>query len=169
IELINFAIKRKVPILIGTTGFDSEQLAFIKKSSEKIPIFLSANMSIGANLLTKLSVYTAAEIHNISDIDIIEKHHKYKLDTPSGTALMIENAIELSLDQPCDITIHSVRSGGIYGEHQVLFASKDEIITITHTALSRTAFVRGAIEYANFICTKKTGLFSSLNTYTKIK
>lgn len=169
IELIDFAVETQTPILIGTTGFDKEQLEFIKESSEKIAIFLSANMSIGANLLTELSVYTASQMRTISDIDIIEKHHKYKLDIPSGTAIMIDNAIHLSLDQPCDINIHSIRSGGIYGEHQVQFASQDETITITHTALSRTAFVRGAIEYANFIATQKTGLFSSLNTYTKIK
>lgn len=168
-ELLDFSVQTQTPILIGTTGFDDEQLEFIKQSSEKTAIFLSANMSIGANLVTQIAVCTANQMNTISDIDIIEKHHKHKLDIPSGTALMISNAINLSLNEPHDINIHSIRSGGIYGEHQVLFTSQDETITITHTALSRMAFIKGAIEYANFISTQKTGLFSSLNTYTKIK
>ncbi len=174
--LLDYGIKTKTPLVIATTGITNENAEAIKMASEKIPIFQSANMSLGINVLINL-VRKAATIFNESyDIEIIEKHHNKKIDSPSGTAYMIANAINEEFNNSKEfafgregtnerrtkneIGIHAVRGGTIPGEHTVIYAGMDEIIEIKHTALSKKIFAQGAIEAARYIIGKDTGLYN---------
>ena len=143
--------------------------------SEKIPVFFSANMSLGVNLVIDLVKKAAKILENNYDIEIIEKHHNQKIDAPSGTALSIADSINEVLEQKQDyvydrhsrrkkrgkneIGIHAVRGGTFVGEHTVIFAGNDEVIEIKHTAMSRDIFGTGALRAARFICGKKPGLY----------
>ena len=175
-SLLNYATCRKIPIVICTTGFNEKQINKIKVAAKSIPIFFSGNMSIGINLLIELARKTASVLGSEFDIEIIEKHHNKKIDAPSGTALMIANAINsassyglnLVFDRHfCrkprsnnEIGIHSVRAGTIVGEHEVIFAGKNEVITLSHSAQSKEIFAVGAINAAIFIASKSAGLYN---------
>ena len=175
-KLLNYSVCKKIPIVICTTGFNNKQIDKIKNASKFIPIFFSGNMSIGVNLLIELSKKAAKALGQNFNIEIIEKHHNKKIDAPSGTALMIANAINScccqnfnyvydrhSFRKPRssnEIGIHSVRGGTIVGEHDVIFAGKDEVLTLSHSAQSKEIFALGAINAAFFLLSKPAGLYS---------
>lgn len=175
-SLLAFGQKRKMPLVLCTTGFSKEQVSAMKKVSEQIPVFYSGNMSIGVNLLIELSKMAAKVLGNNFDVEIIEKHHNRKLDAPSGTALMIADGISEALGEnmhyvydrhsqrkareQTEIGIHSVRGGTIVGEHEVIFAGPQEVITISHSAQSRDIFALGAIHAAEFLVDRKPGLYA---------
>lgn len=174
-SILSFAEKNNIPCVLATTGYSKEQIELIKETAKKIPIFFTANMSMGINLLSCLVKKASEVLGDGFDVEIIEKHHNQKLDAPSGTALMLANAIN-SVNQEkynyeydrhskrekrskTEIGIHSVRGGTIVGEHEVIFAGNDEIISISHTAFSKEVFATGALRAAKFIVNKQPGLF----------
>lgn len=173
--LLEYAVKNSIPAVISTTGLSDSQINLIKDASKKIPVFFSANMSLGVNLVCELAKKAANVLGDAFDIEIIEMHHNQKIDAPSGTALMIADAIKEELTDDIvyeydrhskrekrtkkEIGIHAVRGGTITGEHQVIFAGLDEIITISHSARSKELFATGAISAAKFICGKPAGLY----------
>ena len=164
-----------MPVVIATTGYSPEQIEKIKEFSKTIPIFFTFNMSIGVNLLCSLAQKAAKILGNDFDIEIIEKHHNQKIDAPSGTAIMLANAINTQFGDTLnyeydrhskrnkrpknEIGIHSVRGGTIVGEHDVVFAGRDEVITLSHQALSKEVFAVGALRAAKFISNKPAGLY----------
>lgn len=173
--LLDFGIERQVPLVIATTGFSAKDMKDIKSASDKIPIFYSANMSMGINVLLSLVKKSASILKNF-DIEIIEKHHNKKIDAPSGTAYMIANKINEELNNNMEyvfgryskkekregneIGIHAVRGGTITGEHSVIFAGPDEILEIKHSAASKSIFALGAINAAKYIIHKEKGLYN---------
>lgn len=177
IPLIDYCKAHNVPAVICTTGLSNEDIAALNDASKTIPIFFSANMSLGVNLLIALAK-RATEILGDSgfDIEIIEKHHNQKIDAPSGTALAIADAINDTLDHTYtyrydrstvrekrpkkEIGIHAVRGGTIVGEHDILFAGNDEFITLSHQATSKEVFANGAIKAAKFLAHKAPGLYN---------
>lgn len=174
--ILDFGISRKIPLVICTTGFSAEQREKMAEASSKVPILTSANMSLGINLILTLVEQAASVLGDGFDIEIIEKHHNQKLDSPSGTALMIADAVNARMNgrmeyvfgrhsrtarrQKHEIGIHAVRGGAIVGEHSIIFAGQGEVIEITHSALSRDVFAYGAIRAARFIVGKSPGLYS---------
>ncbi len=176
--IMEYAVKNNIPAVIATTGHTDEELEIMREAAKTIPVFFSRNMSIGVNLLIALSRKASEFLGYDYDVEIIEKHHRNKLDAPSGTALMIADAISETRDstsyvydrherrmvRPSDeIGIHAVRGGSIIGEHEVIFAGKDEVITISHSAASRSLFAAGAIRAAEFIVGKDAGMYSMDN------
>lgn len=173
--ILDYAIKNNVPSVICSTGHTPEEIQMINEASKKIPLFRSANMSLGINLLVILAKKAASLLEDSFDIEIIEKHHNQKLDAPSGTALLIANAINDTLSYDAEYTydrhkehkkrareeigIHAVRGGTIVGEHEVIFAGQDEIVSIAHRADSRFVFAKGAIEAAIYLANKAPGLY----------
>ena len=173
--LLNFAKEKKVPIVLCTTGYSEEQVELIQEYSKVIPIFYSRNMSFGINLLIELSRKATKVLGDNFDIEIIEKHHNQKIDAPSGTALMIADEISSLLNKEInyvydrhekrakrtksEISMHSVRGGTIVGEHEVIFAGEDEVITISHSAQSKKVFAIGAVNAAKFLKDKHPGLY----------
>lgn len=174
--LLEFAVTNSIPAVICTTGLNEAQINLIKAASSKIPVFFSANMSLGVNLVCELAKKAAKVLYDNFDIEIIEMHHNQKIDAPSGTALMIADAIKNELDDDIkyeydrqskrekrtkrEIGIHAVRGGTITGEHEVIFAGHDEIIKISHSARSKELFATGAVNAARFICGKTAGLYN---------
>ncbi len=156
-EELEFAIKNKTPVVIATTGLSENENNFIKRCSNQIPIFYSANFSLGIFIINKLIKQAKEFLGQEFDVEIIEKHHKLKKDKPSGTALMLAKSVSLKNDYP---VIHSVRAGNIVGEHEIIFAGTDEIISFKHTALSKQVFALGAIKACKFILSKTSGLYS---------
>ncbi|MBE3591578.1 MAG: 4-hydroxy-tetrahydrodipicolinate reductase [Thermoanaerobacter sp.] len=175
-NLVKAALQKKLPVVIATTGLSEEELKVIEEASKEIPIFKSANMSLGVNILINLVKEAAKILQQDFDIEIIEKHHNMKKDAPSGTALMIADSINQVLNykkeyvygrhtkteqrKPTELGIHAVRGGTIVGEHQVIFAGHDEVITISHSAQSREIFGYGALQAAKFIINQKPGLYT---------
>jgi 4-hydroxy-tetrahydrodipicolinate reductase len=171
-ELLNYCQINDVGLVIATTGYSDEQVSEIKKAAADIPIFFTFNMSLGINLLCNL-VKKAKSVLTGFDIEIIEKHHSKKLDAPSGTAIMLADTLNADKSKeyvydrhsvrrerdPAEIGIHSVRGGTIVGEHEVIFAGKDEVISLTHTAYSRAVFATGAVNAALFLQNKPAGLY----------
>lgn len=172
-NMLNFAVNNNIPIVICTTGYDDKILSQIKEASSKIPILLSSNTSIGINLMNDL-VSKMAENLNGFDIEIIETHHNKKVDSPSGTAKTLFNAINQTLENKMnlingregnhkrdknEIGIHSIRGGSVIGEHRVIFYGDDEAIEIKHSAMSKKIFVYGAIKAAKFLIGKKPNLY----------
>lgn len=174
--LLEFAVKNSLPAVISTTGLNDAQISLIKTASTKIPVFFSANMSLGVNLICELAKKAAKVLGDSFDIEIVEMHHNQKIDAPSGTALMIADAIKEELSQDTkyeydrhskrekrtknEIGIHAVRGGTITGEHEIIFAGLDEIIRISHSACSKSLFATGAVNAAKFLCGKNAGLYS---------
>ena len=174
-SMLNYALAHNMPLVIATTGYSEEQTEKIKKASEKIPIFFTFNMSVGVNLIAALAKKAASILGDGFDIEIIEQHHNQKIDAPSGTAIMLANAVNSvfgdSLNYEYDrhsvrrkrpkneIGIHSVRGGTIVGKHDVIFAGHDEVITISHEAQSKEVFAVGAVRAAKFLYGKKAGLY----------
>ncbi len=175
-EMLNFAISREIGIILCTTGFSKEQLARIEEASKKIPVFRSANLSMGINLITKLLKEAAVVLADAGfDIEIVEKHHNKKVDAPSGTALaladamneVLNNEYEYKYDRTAErvqrskkeIGISAVRGGTIVGEHEVIFAGTDEVIEIKHTAYSKAIFAKGAVQAAKYLPGKPAGKY----------
>lgn len=172
---LEYAKAASVPAVIATTGFSPEQKAELAAAAQQAPIFFSANMSLGVNLIIQLAQRAAQLLEDNFDIEIVEKHHNQKLDAPSGTALAIADAInavskaenEYVYDRHSvrkkrgkrEIGIHAVRGGTIVGEHTVIFAGHDEIVEITHKAGSREIFAAGAVKAAKFMAGKPAGLY----------
>ncbi|MDR3294119.1 MAG: 4-hydroxy-tetrahydrodipicolinate reductase [Clostridiales bacterium] len=175
-DILPYAIKNKLPLVLATTGHTPDQSEEIKRASTEIPIFMSSNMSLGINLLIALAKQAAGFLGNNFDIEIIEQHHNQKADSPSGTALSIARAINdvfsdnkefiygrcgnASKRRPSEIGIHAVRGGTIVGKHDVLFIGNDEVITVTHEASSRQVFAAGAIRAAEYIIGKKPKMYN---------
>lgn len=171
-----YAVDNRLPAVICTTGLSEEQVAALHKAAESIPVFFSGNMSLGVSVLAALTKKAAAILGDGFDIEIIEMHHNQKLDAPSGTALMLANAAkegvayepEYIYDRhdrrqkrdPREIGISAVRGGTIVGEHQVIFAGKDEVINLTHRAQSREIFAVGALRAARFLLGKPAGMYN---------
>lgn len=167
-EELEWAAKKDVPVVLGATGYSDKQLREIENYSKKLALFKSANFSLGINLLAKLARDCAKTLGDGFDIEIIEKHHSLKRDAPSGTALMLAKCVADGKEIICgrqgarrsdEIALHAVRGGTIVGEHEVMFAGRDEIITLSHSARSRAVFAAGALAAARFIVEKKAGLY----------
>lgn len=173
-----WAIKHNVPVVLAATGYSNEQLAYIDECAKKIPVFKTANFSLGINLLVKLVKEAAEVLGENFDIEIIEKHHNKKVDAPSGTALMLADGANSAFKdgkeylngregnlgkRGNEIGIHAVRGGTIVGEHEVLFAGEDEIITLSHSARSKKVFAAGAIKAAKWIVGKPAGKYDMKN------
>lgn len=174
-QILDFAISNKLPVVIATTGHTDEEFAKITESSKVIPVFKTANMSLGINLIIELAKKAANILQDSFDIEIIEKHHNQKLDAPSGTALLIADALSAELKyNPVyeydrhskrekrkfeEIGIHSVRGGTIVGEHEVIFAGPDEVVSVSHRADSRRVFAKGALSAAEYIANKDAGMY----------
>ncbi|MDY3910094.1 MAG: 4-hydroxy-tetrahydrodipicolinate reductase [Eubacterium sp.] len=175
-DLLAYSIEKKVPIVLCTTGYTEEQLAKIEAAAEKTAVLKSANMSLGINTLLKL-VQDAAKVFAAEgyDVEIVEKHHNQKLDAPSGTALALADSVNEAMGNPYEyvydrsqrrqkrdkkeLGISAVRGGTIVGEHDVIFAGKDEVITFSHTAYSKAVFGKGAVSAAKFLKGKVTGRY----------
>ena len=173
-EILKYAKANKIPIVIATTGFNEEELNQIEELSKEIPIFKSSNMSLEINLMSTL-VQKVAEVLKESDIEIIETHHNRKIDSPSGTAILLANAInevfngekEYNFDRMSkrekrekkEIGFSSVRGGNIVGEHSVQFFGENETLEIKHTSYSRQVFAEGAIRASKFIINQEVGLY----------
>lgn len=175
-SLIKYAVSNGVPAVIATTGYDDDQLEKINNASKEVAIFFTFNMSLGINLLIELSKQATKVLGKDFDIEIIEKHHNQKIDAPSGTAIMIANAISDTLEEKPlyeydrhskrekrpknEIGIHSIRGGTIVGEHEVIFAGTDEIVSIKHQAMSKKIFAYGAVNAAKFLSGKSAGIYT---------
>ena len=170
--LLKYATEKNIPAVIATTGHTPEELELITEASKLIPVFRSANMSLGIALLVELAK-TAAKTFPDADIEIIEKHHNRKLDAPSGTALLLADAVkEVRKDarfvygregqakrEPDEIGIHAIRMGNIIGEHEVIVGTDTQTITLKHEAHSRALFAEGAIAAADFLIGKPAGMY----------
>jgi 4-hydroxy-tetrahydrodipicolinate reductase len=180
--LLQGAVKRGLPVIVATTGLTEEDQARIGEAAGRIPLFKSANMSLGINLLSGLAQTAASVLGERFDVEIVEKHHNQKKDAPSGTALLLADAInEVFLGgkryvhgrhgrsesrETSDIGIHAVRAGSIVGEHEVIFAGKDEIVELRHAAASRQVFALGALQAARFLKGKPPGLYTMKDMIT---
>lgn len=175
--VVDYAVSRKLPLVLCTTGLTEEQLAHVEEASKKIAVLRSANMSLGVNTVFKLAALGAQVLAQAGyDIEIVEKHHNQKLDAPSGTALAIADAMNEVLNKEyaykldrCqerakrgkkEIGIQAVRGGNIVGEHEVFFCGPDEVIEIKHTAYSKGIFGKGAISAAAFLMDKEPGMYT---------
>lgn len=173
-NILNYAVKNKVPVVIATTGFSKEQLEEIKVSSTLIPIFRSSNMSFDINLMKKIVSEVAKKLKG-TDIEIVETHHNRKVDAPSGTAILLADAINEVMDEkldynfnrhdlhekrnPKEIGFSSIRGGNIVGEHSVQFFGEYETFEIKHTSYSRNVFAEGALKAAIFLANQKPGYY----------
>lgn len=173
--LLALSRRSGIPLVVATTGLSGDQIEAIEKAAEEIPVFRSANMSLGISLLAELAATAARVLGKGFDIEIVEKHHNRKLDAPSGTALLLADAIAPQMEEveytyerhsrrekrePKEIGIHSIRGGTIVGEHEVLFAGRDEVISLTHIASSREVFATGALSAGVFMAGKGLGLYT---------
>lgn len=173
--LLEYCLSTGTPLVIGSTGYNDAQIAKIKSSAHQIPIFFTFNMSLGINLLVQLAKKAASVLGDQFDIEIVEKHHNQKIDAPSGTAIMLANAINETLDnskhyvydrhsrrqkrEKNEIGMHAIRGGTIVGEHDVIFAGHDEVITLSHSAASKAVFAEGAVNAAMFLKDQPAGLY----------
>ncbi len=174
--LIAYGTERNIPMVICTTGLSETQIGSIREAGEKVAVFRSANMSLGINLLLKILKENSKVLCDAGfDPEIIEMHHSRKLDAPSGTALMLADAVNSTENDsytytfdrsqrrekrdPKEIGISSVRGGTIVGEHDVIFAGQDEVVEFRHTAYSRAIFAKGAVAAAKFLSGKGPGLY----------
>ena len=165
--LLAYCTRRKIPVVICTTGHSPAQLELIASTSKEVPVFRSGNMSLGINLLTNLLKKAAAVLGSDYDVEIIERHHRTKVDAPSGTAIMLANAVAEALPYKPEyiyeresvrhvrgkneIGISAIRGGTIVGEHEVIFCGPDEVIEFSHKAYSREVFANGAVAAAKFM------------------
>ncbi len=175
-ELLDYCVKKSLPVVLCTTGLSDEQLKKVDECSEKIAVLKSANMSMGINLLLKLLKDAAKVLAPAGyDIELVEKHHNQKLDAPSGTALALADSINEAMGNEYEyvydrsqvrkkrdakeIGISAVRAGTIIGEHEVIFAGTDEVIEFKHTAYSRSVFAKGAVEAGKFLAGQPAGMY----------
>ncbi len=170
--MLDFAVARGIPAVVATTGHTDDEMNIIKEAAEKIPVFHSANMSLGIALLVELAKTTAKTFPD-ADIEIIEKHHNRKLDAPSGTALLLANAIREVREkarfvfgrsgqakrESDEIGVHAIRMGNIIGEHEVIVGTDTQTVTLKHEAHSRALFAEGSIAAAEFVIGKPAGMY----------
>lgn len=170
--LVAYCQARNLPLVAATTGYTPEELACLEKGAESVPIFQSYNMSVGVALLARL-VKQAAAIFGGCDVEIVEAHHNRKADAPSGTAILLANAVKEKRPdaefvfgrsgqhkrQPNEIGIHALRMGNVVGEHEVIFATDNQTITLKHQAHDRALFAEGALTAASFIVKQAPGLY----------
>ena len=174
---MDYAVDKQIPIIECSTGLSEEQMDYLKKASEKVAVLKSANMSLGINLLMKLLKEAAVKLAGDGfDVEIVEKHHNQKLDAPSGTALALADSINEAMDDRYEyiydrsqvrqkrdkkeLGISAVRGGTIVGEHEVIFAGTDEVITFKHTAYSRAVFAKGSITAAKYLKGKSNNKYN---------
>lgn len=177
-NLLEYAKTNNIPIVLCTTGYTPEQISKIEEYSRQIPVFRSANMSLGVNIVNNILKKVSALLYSNYDIEIIEKHHNQKVDAPSGTALLLANTIKSAIPEETnfvygregigkrqhkDIGIHAVRGGSIVGDHEVIFAGQGETIEINHYAVSRDVFAAGALKACEYMAGKTKGLYSMDN------
>lgn len=178
--VLEYCVQKQLPLVLCTTGLTQEQLEKVQESSKKVAILRSANMSLGINTLLKL-IQDAAKVLATAgfDMEIVEKHHKLKCDAPSGTALALADSLNEAMDQQYhyvydrsqrheqrdakEIGISAVRGGTIVGDHDVIFAGPDEVITFSHTAYSKGVFGKGAVEAAKFLAGQPAGMYDMSN------
>ena len=175
-NLVEYSIEKQIPVVLCTTGLSEEQNQAVADASAKVAVLKSANMSLGINMLLDLLQKAAKVLAPAGfDMEIVEKHHNQKIDAPSGTALALADAINGALEnayaykydrsqerkkrEKMEIGIQAVRGGNIVGEHEVIFAGTDEVITFEHTAYSKRVFAKGAIEAAKFLAGKPAGFY----------
>lgn len=167
--ILEYGIKQQVALVLATTGYNDLEFEKIKKASQSIPIFYSANYSVGVYLLTKALNMISHSIDNSYDIEIIDKHHRYKKDAPSGTAIKLYDAINDGLNKKRElisghsnktgIHVHSLRLGNYVGEHEVILSNLNETISLTHIAHDKSIFAKGALKAAHFLSNKTHGLY----------
>lgn len=179
-KMLDYCVEKQLPCVLCTTGLSAEQLAKVEQAATKVAILKSANMSLGINLMLKLLKDAAAILAPAGfDMEIVEKHHNLKLDAPSGTALALADSINEEFDNAYtyvydrstrreqrpekEIGISAVRGGTIVGDHDVIFAGTDEVITFSHTAYSKAIFGKGAISAAKFLAGKPAGKYDMSN------
>jgi len=183
-KIIEFGRNNNTPLVLATTGYNEEELKMIKDASQFIPIFKTANMSYGVNIFAKILKEITPLIEEDYDIEIIEKHHNKKVDSPSGTANMLKDIISSELKKKQEyvygrkgndtkrkeneIGIHAVRGGTISGEHLVLFAGEEEVLEIKHTAQSKRLFAKGALKASSYILNKEKGIYNMNNLINEI-
>lgn len=174
-DLLSYCKMKNVPIVIATTGYNEDEIQKIKLAAQQIPVFFTFNMSLGINLLADLAKRAAEVLGTQFDVEIVEKHHNLKKDAPSGTAIMLAEAVNEvykgekkyiydrhNVRKPRDkeeIGISSIRGGTIVGEHDIIFAGHDEVITLSHSAQSREVFAVGAVNAALFLKERAAGLY----------
>ncbi len=161
--VIDYAVKKNSALLICTTGFNDEDKNKIIDAGKIIPVMLSSNTSLGINIFRKILKNISAEL-NAFNIDIIEKHHNKKVDSPSGTAKTLAEDIKISTGRD-EIATYSLRAGTIPGEHSVIFSGNDEILEIKHTALSKKIFARGALDIALKLYNKPVGFYNTEDVF----
>ncbi len=174
-NLLEYCLVNGVPVVLATTGYNEDQIARIRKASASVPVFFSFNMSLGINLLVQLAKKATSILGGQFDIEIVEKHHDQKIDAPSGTALMLADAINESLGgnyhyvydrhskrqkrEKTEIGLHAIRGGTIVGEHEIIFAGHDEVITLSHSAASKEVFAVGAVNAALYLAKQRPGIY----------
>lgn len=172
LPLLDFAVARRLPVVLAATGYNEADLAAVSRAALRIPVFQSANMSIGVYALRRLAEQAKALLPGF-DIEIVEKHHNQKLDAPSGTAMMLYHAVKnadsvpvygrctrTEKREPTEIGLHAVRGGTLAGEHEIGFYGNGETLLITHSAQGRAIFADGALRAASFIVAQSPGLYS---------
>ena len=183
-DLLSYCLANGTALVIATTGYNDEQIEKIHKAAEQIPVFFTFNMSLGINLLADLAKRAVKVLGGQFDIEIIEKHHNQKLDAPSGTAIMLADAINSELDKQytyvydrhsvrakrsrTEIGMHSVRGGTIVGEHELIFAGRDEVISLKHEAHSKSVFAVGSVNAAVFLAKKSAGLYAMSDLLSEV-
>lgn len=173
--LLDYSKNKRIPLIVATTGYSNETMRKIEETVKEIPVLLSSNMSLGVNLLNDILERIVPVLYGNYDIEVVEKHHNKKVDSPSGTGKTLVETIERSCPEKMkeqygregnskrernEIGIHSLRGGTIVGEHSVLFCGEDEIIEIKHTAMSKKIFAMGALKAARFLVGKEAGLYT---------
>ena len=174
-ERLDYAKEKGLGIVLASTGFTKDDLAMVAEYAKSVAIFKTANLSLGVNLMQALCKAAAEVLGDSFDVEIVEKHHNLKKDAPSGTALMLADTVNEAFDnqkryvngrdgivgarEKSEIGIHAVRGGTIVGEHEVIFAGEDEIITISHSARSKRVFAVGAIRAAKYLPKKEAGMY----------
>lgn len=183
-DLLEYAVANKTPIVIATTGLSDADIDNIKSASKAVAVFFTFNMSLGINLLVELSKTASKILGDKFDVEIIEKHHNQKIDAPSGTAIMLANGInevnggkynyeynrqaKREKRDAKEIGIHAIRGGNIVGEHEVIFAGHDEVISLSHSAGSKEVFAVGAVNAAIFLNDKPAGLYDMKDLISSI-
>src|SRR6056297_772331 len=182
--IIEYGKKNKIPLVLATTGYNDDELEMIEEASQFIPIFKTANMSYGVNIFAKILKEITPLLEEDYDIEIIEKHHNKKIDSPSGTANMLKDIISSKLEnkqeyvygrvgnntkrKKNEIGIHAVGGGTISGEHIVLFGGEEEVLEIKHTAHSKRLFAKGALKASSYIVIKEKGIYNMDNLINEI-
>lgn len=174
-DILQYSVSKKIPAVIATTGLSDADIGNIKEAAKLTPIFFTFNMSLGVNLLASLAKTASKVLGDNFDIEIVEKHHNQKIDAPSGTAIMLAEAInnenggkyeyvydrhaERKKREKNEIGFSSIRGGNIVGDHDIIFAGEDEVVTLSHSAYSKAVFATGAINAAIYLKGKTAGLY----------